>query len=286
MRYRFLRFPCGKPKAVTMSYDDGFYEDLKFSDIISNYGMKCTFNLNSRGIQRKDLSDDEIKEYILDRGHELAVHGAAHRAEGVLSPIQGIRDVLDCRLELEHRFKTIIRGMAYPDSGIDCFANSSSYEKIKGYLMDLDIAYARTLGKDNNLFLLPNDWYNWAPSAHHRNPIVMEYIDEFLNIEFENKTFDSMASPKLFFMWGHTKEFTIDNNWDHINYICDKLADKKDVWYCTNIELYEYVTAYNSLIFSADENIVSNPTAFDIWFAGDGITYRISPGETLMINDI
>ena len=28
MRYRFMRYPGGKPKAVTFSYDDGFWFDV------------------------------------------------------------------------------------------------------------------------------------------------------------------------------------------------------------------------------------------------------------------
>ena len=46
MKYFFPRFPGGKGKAVTLSYDDGCPEDIRFSDTISKYGLKCTFNLN------------------------------------------------------------------------------------------------------------------------------------------------------------------------------------------------------------------------------------------------
>ena len=34
MMSRFMRFPCGKPKAVTFSYDDGCMDDMRFSDVI------------------------------------------------------------------------------------------------------------------------------------------------------------------------------------------------------------------------------------------------------------
>lgn len=47
MRYRFMRFPNAKSKAVTLSYDDGCPEDIRFSSVISEAGLKCTFNLNS-----------------------------------------------------------------------------------------------------------------------------------------------------------------------------------------------------------------------------------------------
>ena len=59
MRYRFLRYPGGKAKAVTLSYDDGCVTDKRFSDVITKAGLKCTFNICSNS----SLSDEEIKEY-------------------------------------------------------------------------------------------------------------------------------------------------------------------------------------------------------------------------------
>jgi len=37
-----------------------------------------------------------------------------------------------------------------------------------------------------------------------------------------------------------------------------------DFWYATNMEIYEYVQAYKSLVYSADGKIVYNPTLLDI----------------------
>ena len=45
--YRFLRFPDFRYKAVTLSYDDGVVFDKKLIQILDEYGLKCTFNLNS-----------------------------------------------------------------------------------------------------------------------------------------------------------------------------------------------------------------------------------------------
>lgn len=180
MPYQFLRFPEGKEKAVTLSYDDGVRHDIKFSEIISSYGLKCTFNLNSTALRGDNcLNDQEAQEHYISKGHEIAVHGSFHRAEGAIRPIEGIRDVLDCRLELEKRFKGIIRGMAFPDSGITRFSNGADYKAIKNYLTELDIAYARTLGADNYSFMLPNDWHCWMPTVHNANPNLFDYIDNF-----------------------------------------------------------------------------------------------------------
>lgn len=284
IRYRYLRFPGGKDKAVTLSYDDGVSEDLRFSDIISEAGLKCTFNLNCDVIRENNITKETADKYYFSRGHEVAVHGELHKAEGIIRPISGIKDVLNCRLELEKKFGRIIRGMAYPDSGIRRIANGTDYERIKHYLVDLDVAYSRTLGGDNNSFELPDDWHAWMPTAKHTNPQIFEYIDEFLEMDVDNQ-YGPNRSPKLFYMWGHTYEFTRDNNWDLIETIADKLGNRSNIWYATNIEIYEYTEAYNRLVYSADETLVYNPTLYEIWFDIDKKVYKIKPGETLKIEN-
>ena len=276
MRYRFLRYPEGKAKAVTLSYDDGCVTDKRFSDVITKAGLKCTFNICSNS----SLSDEEIKEYFLDRGHEVAVHCAHHRAPGVQSAIVGIKEVLDCRLALEEKFDMIIRGMAYPDTGITYFTNGADYENIKRYLTDLDIAYARTLGGDNRDFRLPNDWHAWMPTVRHANPEVLECINEFVSFEMHPSVYIARRYPRLFYLWGHSFEFDGANNWELLDEICERLGGHDDIWYATNMEIYEYVKAYDSIVYSADETIMYNPTLFDIWVDIDGEVYCIKSGET------
>lgn len=284
MRYQFLRFPEGRAKAVTLSYDDGSRHDIRFSDTISEYGLKCTFNLNGDEMRgSKSLPKETIVEKFLDRGHEIAVHGQFHRALGSVRPIEGIRDVLDCRLELENRYGRIIRGMAYPDCGIMRFYNGASYDNIKHYLTDLGIVYCRTLNGDNNKFELPTDWHQWMPSVKHKNPKIFEYIDEFMAIDTSTKTYCAARHPRLFYMWGHSHEFAQDDNWELLDEICKKLSGKDDVWYATNIEIYDYVKAYESLVYSADGKMIYNPTLVKIWFDIDGKTYTVESGETLTL---
>ena len=121
MKYRFLRFPEGKTKAVTFSYDDGCRDDLRLAEVLDAYGLKGTFNIPSGTIAEEsggwNLTEQEIREHILNKGHEVATHGQWHKAMGLVRPMDGIKDVLNCRLELEKRFGGIIRGMAYSDSG-------------------------------------------------------------------------------------------------------------------------------------------------------------------------
>ena len=83
--------------------------------------------------------------------------------------------------------------------------NNASYENIRQYLKDLDIAYARTLDGDNNLFMLPTDWYAWMPTAHHDNPKVLEYAKKLKNSTYmwaklQNVHMEWAKAKSIFFM--------------------------------------------------------------------------------------
>lgn len=277
MHYRFLRYPGGKAKAVTLSFDDGCRQDLEMVQHLNRHGMKCTFNLNTC---HWHMTPEEIRTALLDAGHEVAVHGKWHMAPGCSRDIDAIQDVLNCRLELEAAFGRIIRGMAYPDTGITQFHNGASYERIRRYLRELGIVYARTLGGDNDSFLLPTDFYAWMPTAHHHNPAVFDYAKDFMALDVDGQ-YCALRYPRLFYLWGHSYEF--ENDWPHLETLCAALGDREDVWYATNMEIYDYVQAYDALVFSADGRRVSNPSLLTVWFDADGALYSIAPGETRSI---
>lgn len=288
MAHRFIRFPEGKTKALTLSYDDAVAANKKFEEIITQYGIKCTFNINtSRLVDNKDLTAQDLKGF-LQRGHEIAVHGHNHRANGLVSTTEGIRDVLTCREELERALDTIVCGMAYPDCGIRRFNNGTMYQDIKNYLSALGIVYSRTLAGDNDGFKLPLDWHAWMPTAHHANKNLFEYIDKFLAFDPDDVHYHTDHNVYLFYLWGHAYEFErSDYGWELLEKICSKLSGRKEVWYATNMEIYEYVKAYDSLVFNTGETKVYNPSAKTVWFAisdsKQSKTYRVNSGETIDI---
>ena len=283
IKYNFLRFPQGKTKAVTLSYDDGCKDDIRFVETINKYGLKCTFNLVGKKVDNNfPLSKEFIQENILAKGHEIATHGYNHRAQNKIRPIEGIRDIIDCRVALENAFGIIVRGMAFPDAAVNRFKEPEVYARIQKYLLELEVDYVRSASGDNDKFNLPEDWHNWIPTAHHNNPKIMEYIDKFVELDVSGE-YGASRTSRLFYLWGHSYEFEEKQNWNHLEEICKKLSEKDDVWYATNIEIYDYVQAYNSLKYSADGTIVYNPTLLDIWFDVDGIPYRIRSGETIRI---
>ena len=283
MKYNFLRFPGGREKAVTLSYDDGTVDDIRFTETINRYGLKCTFNLiGSNLAQEKGMTVDFVRTEILGKGHEVANHGYEHRAQGLVRRVEAIRDILRSREYLEEIFGIIVRGMAFPDRSVNRFSTPDVFEEVRQSLKDLDIVYARNAGGDNDQFCLPESWYHWNPTAHHKNPQLMEYIDKFLSLEL-SKLYRASREPRLFFLWGHAFEYERTHGWDLLERICQKLAGHEEIWYATNMEIYEYVTAYRSLIYSADGTIIYNPTLYEIWFDIDGTLYSIKPGQTLKI---
>ncbi len=58
MRYVFMRYPDGKAKAVTFSYDDGVPQDKRLAELFVSYGMKATFNLNCEASRSKNFTKE------------------------------------------------------------------------------------------------------------------------------------------------------------------------------------------------------------------------------------
>lgn len=284
MHYLFLRFPEGKEKAMTFSYDDGSKYDKQLIDILNRNGLKATLNVNSNSIKKDDnwhLNIEELKSLAESGNHEIAIHGAHHIALGKASAALGINDVLTCRITLERELKTVVRGMAYADTGIskECFGITK--EEIKTYLKQLGIAYARTLGGDNDSFLLPEDFLEWMPTAKSTNPHLTEYLDKFIN--FKMPDYIACRMPRLFYVWGHSFEFDKDNGWERFEGFAKRAGRHEDIWYATNIEICDYVNAFKQLVFSVDGDYVYNPTCRKIWFTIDKKEYSVEPGETKAI---
>ena len=281
-------YPGGKKKAFNITYDDGVLQDVRFVAMLNKYGIKGTFNLCSKRIGQETpsrrLTVEEIKEHLLDKGHEIAVHGEDHISPVLSRPTKAIQDVLNCRLGLEQMFGIMVRGFAYPDVALHNFQNGASKENICSFLQDLGIVYARNIvtNEEPLSYSLPTDCLAWNATVHHSNPKAAEYAKEFVALD-ENKLYRARRWPKCFMLWGHSFEFDRENNWELLDELCEILGGKEDTWYATCMEIYEYVKAYDALVFSADSTRVYNPTLKKIWFDVDGKLYSVDPGDTITI---
>lgn len=261
-------FPGGKHKALTMSYDDGKHEDRRLVELFNKHGIKGTFNVNS-GLEGDPVRIPQAEYCELYKGHEVACHTVSHPTIERCPLPSVAREVLEDRIKLEQIMGYPIRGLAYP--------NGSYNEEIKQLLKQLGIAYARVVetSADYGLsgFGLPADTMEWKPTCHHNDPRLMEYTRYF--VEFQKKQY-----LKLMYVWGHSYEFTRDDNWNVIEEFCELAGGRDDIWYASNIEIVDYMDVVKMAQFAADNSFVYNPCAQSLWLAVEDDEYvEVKGGE-------
>lgn len=271
----FMRFPGGKDKAVTLSYDDAVEQDARLIAIMQKHGLKGTFNVSSglyakegtvypQGTIHRRMTFEDAQKLYRESGMEVAAHGFTHPFLDKLPDPVCTYEVLQDRIHLESDFKCVVRGMAYPYGAYN--------DKVVDSLKACGIAYARTVVSTGK-FDIPKDWLRLSATCHHNHPRLMELAAEFLGKS-------NRAFPKLFYLWGHSYEFERDDNWNVIEEFAEYIGNREDVWYATNIEVYDYVMAYERLEFSAAGNMVYNPSCMDIYFYTEQGEFCVKSGET------
>ena len=283
-----MRWPGQKIRAFTMSYDDGRMEDDRLARIMRKNGVKGTFNINTALFYGEDRPDPAEKplhrrmrkseflrfaEEFKDIA-EIAVHTRTHPALATLTSPQIMEEIVEDRAEIEEMLDTICRGMAYPFG--DC------NDTIVRVAESCGIAYSRTTVSSKD-FAVPRDWLRLPATCHHRNPELFDLADRFFSYE---EKFN--VAPKLFYLWGHSYEFDDYDNWDLIENFLAKMGNRDDVWYATNIEIYDYVKAFGSLRTSARGTRVYNPTDTTVecclyYGTGAGTPYVFPAGEEVKL---
>lgn len=275
-----MRFPEGKRKALTLSYDDAVLEDKRLIELMERYHICGTFNLFSHALETAKPEHnfdhvgarwtmEEAKELYSRPGIEVAIHGYTHPYLEKLPSDRCTYEILHDREVLEGLFGRPIRGMAYPFGTFN--------DQVVEIARRCGIAYSRTTAATGKYTFPECDWLRFPPTCHHKDPRLPKLTEDFL-AETEN-----WGDPLLLYVWGHTFEFHRENNWEIIENFCEKVAGHEDIWYATNIEIYDYYAAYRALQFSVRGDYVSNPSAIPVWFARDKKLYRVDPGKTIAI---
>lgn len=279
-KMNIMLFPGAKRKALTLSYDDGVLQDRRLVQMMNQYGIRGTFNLNSRILGRTeemtlfhktaDISTVSLEEIpALYQSHEVATHGAEHSAlTGYGSA--GLLEVMDDRRTFEAVVPYLVRGHAYPFGLYD--------DTVCDMLKAAGIHYGRTVDSTGK-FDIPQDFMRWNPTCHHNDPRLMELAKQFCEKD------SLFGQPQLFYLWGHSYEFDMEQNWcvmeEFLKYVSDF---QNTVWMATNGEIADYITAYRGLIFSADGRRIYNPASATLWMEVLGQIYEIGAGETITIS--
>lgn len=277
MNAMYLRFPGGKAKALTFSYDDGVDQDIRLIDIFRKHGMRATFNINGGqfspegkvfpvGQVHRRMSASQVKATYTEDVCEVACHAYTHPLLTACSSAVVCNQIMEDRKALEAMFDKQIHGMAYP------FGPTN--DMIVDVCRLCGIYYSRTTVSTEK-FDMPTDWLRLPATCHHKNPRLMELADKFLNL-------NAAKMPQLFYVWGHAYEFEGADNWNVIEDFCEKMAFKDDIWYATNMEIYTAWTDYMKLETSADGSMIHNPTCRSVWIANNkNEVFEIQPGQTI-----
>lgn len=271
----YMKLKDGKSKVLTLSYDDGVVQDIRLISLMNKYGIKGTFNINS-GLYLEEsavrekyygrMKLSEAKELYINSGHEVAVHAYTHPFLESLKSQEVINEIMSDRMAIERDYGTIARGMAYPYGTYN--------DEVVDVLRHCGICYSRTVLSTLN-FEFPQNWLTLHPTCHHNNPKLMELAERFLEgTKYKCKNL-------MFYIWGHSYEFDNQDNWQVIEDFFKVVSNKDDVWYATNIEIYDYVKAYEGLVVSADGKRVYNPSATEVWFLEGNTVYSVKGGETI-----
>lgn len=220
-------------KAVTFSYDDGIEQDCRLAALLNRYGLKGTFNLNTgiqteessfelAGIQIRRMNQQDIG--TLYQGHEIAVHGLTHASVSGMT-----EEELD--RELGQDIENITRLYGEKPVGM-AYAYGAWEETAVKWLREHGIRYARTVDSTHD-FRMPDEPLLLQPTCHHREEGLFQLAERFLQEELQE------GQQRLFYIWGHSYEFDINNDWDRMEEFCRVISGREDVFYGTNRECLE-----------------------------------------------
>ncbi len=227
-------------KIVTFSFDDGVTQDERFIGILNKYRLKCTFNLNSellgtpgylivndKKIDHNKIPVEKVKDIY--RGHEVAAHTLTHPFLVDLDEDSVVYQVEEDRKNLSAVVGYDVNGFAYPGGGVNC------NERIAGIIKNkTNVTFARTTVPTYN-FDVQKDMYLFNPTIAllKEKDKLLELTDEFLSMESDE--------IQLFYIWGHSYELDVNDDWSFFEEFCKKISGKDDIHYCTNSEAFEII---------------------------------------------
>lgn len=221
-------------KLLTFSFDDGNEDDVRLVGILNRYGLKGTFNLNSSKLtktsvwkycEKKEVRHLNYFEYPnLYEGHEIAGHSYSHpRLEQLEQKTLDNQIRLDKKI-LECLYDCKIRGMAYPYGTYN--------QEVIDVLVENGMEYSRTI-KSTHQFELPEFPLTWHPTCHFRDKEIRQLAADFFQ--------SSEKKGMLFYIWGHSYELVTEDDWCEFEEFCEYISGRSDVYYCTNIEVLDYM---------------------------------------------
>ena len=264
-------YPGGKTRAFNITYDDGVLQDVRFVALLNRYGLKGTFNLNSRlmeeefawthpcGMEVRRLGCRAV-EGLYD-GHEIASHTLTHPYMHDLTRQKLMEQLGEDRANLEQLFRQEVKGFAVPfdyysDRIADC-AEACGFEYAR--MSEFSLSYRPC-----------RDWYHWKTGVYHIMPELVPFVRGFL------ETGEELAVCQIV---GHSYDLDAEDLWDTVERICAAVSAREDIWSCTNLELVRYLKAMEHL--TVEEDRIRNGSDRALWIEINNTVRVLGPGEEI-----
>lgn len=285
LRNDVLLWPGAASRCLTLSFDDGTVEDVYITDQLATHGLAATFNLNPGLFGACDtlqapygtISHTKLAKHDIAKvyqGFEVAVHGFSHAKLSSLSAAAAAYEIVRCKSELEDIVQAPVRGMAWPVA----YAQSQ-YCDIDALAKSCGIVYARTTRRTYAETSIPSNFMQWDPACSYNEKQLSSILQNFL----VPTDMTRYTQPRLLYIWGHGYDLANPEYLSAFDAMVEQLSDLPDVWYATNIEVYDYICAAQALIYSSDARFIQNPSAQDVWLLIDGEPRRVEAGSVFRV---
>lgn len=259
MKIKYKKYyPGFKLKALTFSLDDGTFQDKEMLNMFNRFNLKATFNINSKKMDHNGdftmenwlkcykIKGEDIK-YIY-QGHEVAAHSSTHT------------DFSDCsdealEYEIDQDVKTLSELVGYKVVGF-AYPYGIYNDKIIDRLKKNGIIYARSV-KSDLTFNIPKNWYTFGGTCNISIDKLPNLVKRWNNL--------SPKQMKLFYIWGHSYELDMYHQHEKVFDLLSKLANKEDVYYGTNKDIFSYLAGFKKLRYNSNKNCLINNSDVDLY---------------------
>lgn len=268
-------YPYGKKKAFNVTYDDGVLQDVRFVELLNQYGLKGTFNLNSAlmenqfawvheiGLVVKRLGRDVVKD--LYAGHEAASHTLHHPYMHDLSREGVLWELSQDKRNLEELFGEEIRGFAVP---FDYYS-----DLIAECVQECGFSYGR-ISEMSHSFRPQKEYYRWKATVFHCEGCLESLTQQFLETEEE---------LALFQIVGHSYDLDTEQMWEWMENIFQSISSQEDILPMTAIEMIEYLKAMERAEIT--ETDIRNHSDRSLWFEINGTVCEVRPCEGIAVEN-
>ncbi len=251
-------------KVVTTSWDDGNIADLKLLDLLNKYHLKGTFYI-PKNCEFRGLTDQQVK--LISQTQEVGAHTLDHVNLKAVSEPESQKQILGSKEYLEQLLGKPVEMFCYPKG----FYN----QQIKKIVQQAGFLGARTIKrfsldypKDNFELATTISVFPQIRQSQDKLTRVFFYANRgiknlFRLVDFKKKTklsfkelnswkniainsFDYIAkNGGVFHFWGHSWSIERYNLWPELEEVFSYIADKNDILYLTNSDLFSTFPGYS-----------------------------------------